>query len=129
MPDGRILAPPSGLHCADHDFSGIYPDASGQRGFAPQGDSHFIEVEYLFDLSALGIVPTFTGDQQQLSNMMIAYWTNFAKTGNPNAAELPAWPQFVDGGSLESLVAPTPVSQTDASFDADHKCSSSWNTF
>ncbi len=81
--------------------------------------------QYLF----AGIVPLVTADQQQLSNTMIAYWTNFAKTGNPNATGLPVWPQFVAGGSLESLVAPTPVSQTDASFDADHQCSSLWDTF
>lgn len=30
--------------------------------------SHFIEVQYLFDLEALGITPTFTPDQQALSN-------------------------------------------------------------
>ena len=50
----------------------------------PPGDMHFIEVQYLFDLEAIGISPTFTADQKKLSDAMILYWTQFAKTGNPN---------------------------------------------
>jgi para-nitrobenzyl esterase len=42
----------------------------------PLGDSHFIEVQYLFDLSAIGITPTFTSDQQQLSDTMISFGPN-----------------------------------------------------
>jgi para-nitrobenzyl esterase len=94
----------------------------------PLGDSHFIEVQYLFDLEALGITPTFTPEQQELSATMIGYWTNFAKTGNPNSAGAPTWSQYSAGGSLESLVAPTPVAESDASFDTDHNCSALWDT-
>jgi para-nitrobenzyl esterase len=31
---------------------------------------------------------------QQISATMQAYWTNFAKTGNPNGANLSQWPRF-----------------------------------
>jgi para-nitrobenzyl esterase len=30
----------------------------------------------------------------KLADMMEKYWTNFAKTGNPNAKGLPEWPEF-----------------------------------
>jgi para-nitrobenzyl esterase len=96
----------------------------------PLGDAHVIELEYLFNLSAFGISLTFTADQQQLSDTMIGYWTQFAKTGNPNSEGAPNWPLYSGvTGQFESLVAPTPVLQSNTSFDADHKCSSFWNTF
>jgi carboxylesterase type B len=31
-----------------------------------------------------------------LSDLIQTYWTNFAKTGNPNAAGLPQWPAWSD---------------------------------
>jgi para-nitrobenzyl esterase len=108
----------------------------------PQGDSHFIELEYLFDLSAFGITPTFNSDQQQLSDTMINYWTQFAKTGTPNSSDegddqqegnnesgIPHWPSYNATAKFISLVSPTPKLESDSSFDADHKCSSFWNTF
>jgi para-nitrobenzyl esterase len=30
----------------------------------------------------------------KLADLMETYWTNFAKTGDPNAGELPDWPQM-----------------------------------
>lgn len=37
---------------------------------------------------------TFNADDARLSEEMQGYWTNFAKTGNPNGPSLPQWPQF-----------------------------------
>jgi hypothetical protein len=71
----------------------------------------------------------FTPAQQQLSDAMVNYWTQFAKTGNPNSIGAPKWSRYSSGGSFESLVPPTPKPESDASFDTDHNCSSFWNTF
>jgi para-nitrobenzyl esterase len=96
----------------------------------PQGDSHFIEVQFLFNLSDIGIIPIFTPDQEQLSDTMIGYWTQFAKTGSPNFEGAPFWPRYRGAGSrFESLIAPTPTTKSDSSFDIFHKCSSFWDTF
>jgi para-nitrobenzyl esterase len=96
----------------------------------PQGDSHSIELEFLFNLSAFGITPRFMPDQQQLSNTMIDYWTQFAKTGAPNSEGATTWPLYTGtGGKFESLIAPKPTTELDSSFDTVHKCSSLWDTF
>ena len=30
----------------------------------------------------------------KLADVMSSYWVNFAKSGNPNGAGLPSWPEF-----------------------------------
>jgi para-nitrobenzyl esterase len=91
----------------------------------PLGDAHGIELEYLFNDPALFLNP----DQLALSETMIGYWTQFAKSLNPNSAGAPTWSQYSLGGSIESLIAPTPEAESDASFDGDPKCSTLWDTF
>jgi para-nitrobenzyl esterase len=95
----------------------------------PLGTYHFAEVQYLFDLDVrfTGFNP-FTPDQQQLSNTMIGYWTQFATTGNPNYAGAPTWSPYDSGtDQFQSLIPPTPA--VESTFDSDHKCSGFWSSF
>lgn len=58
--------------------------------------AHSAEVFYVFD-TAPGAKPgpaPLSADQRRLSQIMIGYWTNFAKTGNPNGKGLPYWRPF-----------------------------------
>ncbi len=38
----------------------------------------------------------YTGSDYDLSNLMAEYWSNFVKTGDPNARELPEWTPFTE---------------------------------
>jgi para-nitrobenzyl esterase len=58
-----------------------------------QGATHGAEMAYVFDHLDLYDAP-WTQSDRRLAQTMIAYWTNFARTGDPNGAGLPDWPEF-----------------------------------
>ena len=89
----------------------------------PLGAYHGSEVQYLFDT---GFFFEFTPAQQQLSQAMVSYWTNFAATGDPNGGSLPTWsPYNTTVDQFQSLIPPTPT--VESTFNTEHKCDSFWN--
>ena len=49
---------------------------------------------------------------RKLSDQMQVYWTNFAKTGNPNGGGLPEWPKLdQDAKAYLELAADGPVAK------------------
>jgi len=92
----------------------------------PLGAFHAAELQYLFVLE--GYTFPFTADQQMLSDAMISYWTQFAKTGNPNSASQPTWPPYSASTDMfQSLVPPAPMQE--ANFNTFHNCDLYWNSF
>ena len=59
------------------------------------GATHGAEVPYVFGALNPGRGGvTYSEVDRELSSAMQQYWTNFAKSGNPNGANLPLWPKF-----------------------------------
>jgi para-nitrobenzyl esterase len=59
------------------------------------GAPHGSEVPYVFGTLGAGANPRkYDVTDWRVSEAMQEYWTNFAKTGDPNGAGLPSWPEF-----------------------------------
>lgn len=59
---------------------------------------HSDDIEYVF--GTLDTRPGFqvSAADRKLSDEMMTYWTNFARTGDPNGGDLPHWPKYNDDG-------------------------------
>jgi para-nitrobenzyl esterase len=91
----------------------------------PYGASHFSELQYLFNMSALTLPgsATLSPAQQLLSRRMVQYWTEFAKLGNPNKGQRALdWGAFnsTANGPMQALEVPRPIRVYD--FSQQHKC-------
>ena len=91
----------------------------------PQGAAHSYDLQYLYNLHALA-----NDEQRQLQAAMSRYWTNFARTGDPNkgSAVTASWPAFTGPDKVLGLdVTSGGGVQPLASFEADHKCAAPWS--
>jgi para-nitrobenzyl esterase len=69
---------------------------------SPNGAPHASEIPYVFDKYGAGYIgmvsPTHSGEasakDKAVARTIHSYWLNFAKTGDPNGADLPKWPRY-----------------------------------
>lgn len=67
------------------------------QALAGLGSYHGMELFYVFnnwENATAGQGVLFKPADDSVQNVMLSYWTNFAKTGNPNGNGLVAWPQY-----------------------------------
>ncbi|MEI9852404.1 MAG: carboxylesterase family protein [Sphingomonas sp.] len=88
------IGQPGYLYLFDHGYPAA--DDAGLHAF------HASELPFVFGRFD-GVGPRWpkipdTPAQRALSNAMIDYWTSFARTGTPVAANAPAWPAFGSTG-------------------------------
>jgi para-nitrobenzyl esterase len=79
------------------------------RGYEPEGAVHSWELRYVFG----NLMEPYQEADRKLSDQMMQYWANFAKTGNPNGGSLAVWPKYdaARRGYLE-FSAEGPVAKT-----------------
>jgi para-nitrobenzyl esterase len=80
-------APPAG---------GDHPDASNPRAY------HSAEIEYVFGTLDSKKLP-WRAEDYKLSEIVGTYWTNFAKTGNPNGDGTAVWPQYEEKSGYQVI--------------------------
>jgi para-nitrobenzyl esterase len=71
----ELAAPPSKFHPGSFAF-------------------HSDDIEYVFGTLDTRPEAVWRSEDRKLSEQMMGYWTNFAKTGDPNGAGLAEWPRY-----------------------------------
>ena len=110
-------------------------------GFAPLA-AHTIDIQFLFPGWRGGILGInhspqntwstgeISGSEVTLSDQLVATWTKFAATGNPNGAGNSPWPRYVGQEGVPEYLSenvPGLSTFTDAEFSANHRCDF-WDT-
>ncbi|TDQ10287.1 carboxylesterase/lipase family protein [Pedobacter metabolipauper] len=66
-------------------------EGAGTQPAEFDGAPHAFEIEYAMGNLATNATYTWTADDRKISDIMLSYFANFIKTGNPNGSALPEW--------------------------------------
>jgi para-nitrobenzyl esterase len=94
-----------------------YP-APATKNLPAYGAAHTFELGFLFDFDP---PVTLSSSQAVLADQMIDYWSNFARTGNPNGPTVPQWRKFNESSDTQRLdTGPSGVGHIDIA--TEHNC-------
>lgn len=85
--------------------------------------THTTNVQYLYPLFSDTYPPAgkaLAASSQALADVMVKYWANFIRNGNPNGTGLPAWPAYALPTDVMQL-RPGAVG-TGIDVDTEHRC-------
>lgn len=95
---------PNSVYYYVYDHAMPYPRGSPMSAW---GAAHGAELLYVF--RNLDLFPLeWTKEDRRVSDIVSGYWTNFAKTGDPNGAGLPPWPAFTREREQVLTLGPQP---------------------
>ena len=121
----NLLSPQVPVYAYQFDYRSAPYYFPPMPGFEPLA-AHTIDIQFLFPLwhgGILGVSHPLNTQETALSDQLVAAWTNFARTGNPNRRGNAPWPQYdSDAGPFFKENVPSSSTATDAQFAAEHHC-------
>ncbi|XP_021358791.1 cocaine esterase-like [Mizuhopecten yessoensis] len=79
------------VYSQELSFTFLFPIPAWIDGM---GAGHGMELPYMFGPASQNDESLATDEGREFTDVLVSYWTNFAKTGNPNGGSLVPWEQF-----------------------------------